>query len=242
MVEHLARALAPPLIAALAVCLVGFGGVLTLNANAQVTPAETTQGEVVSVGVERLNVARDDDRRKHYVYEIDVRYRYEVGDESYVGDRLARPDTLRVEAEGAARTYRSELQAADGVTVYYDPARPERSYLRATYPVRWLLAHTVGWALLLGLVARDTYGVASWCRGLVADLPVVGARTPLGTAAALPVYAVVWYLALVPWWWHLDRGDPGGFGFAPVAAAVLLVVVWAGFQVNAWLHHWADTG
>ncbi len=245
MAEHLGRALAPLVVAALGVCLVGVGGVMTLEANAQVTPVATTQGEVLDVQTDRVLIREDDlDNRQdsHYVYEVTARYRYEVGGETYVGDRLARPDPLVVEAGTAARTYASELRTAGDVTVYYGPDNPARSYLRATYPVWWLLAHTVGWALLLGLVALDAYGVATRLRGLVADVSVAGARTPLGTTAALPVYAGVWYLALVPWYWLLDRGDPGGFGLMPVAVASLLVVVWVGLQANAWLRAGTDTG
>ena len=244
----LARTLGPLVVAALGVCLVGFGGTITLGANAQVTPAATTQGEVLDVETERILVRTDDwdyrrgDQDTHYVHRVTARYRYEVDGETYVGERLGRPDPLTVEAGPAARTYASDLRTADGVTVYYDPANPGRSYLRATYPVWWLLAHTVGWALLLGLVAVDAYGVASWFRGLVDEVPVAGARTPLGTAAALPVYAGVWYLALVPWYWLLDRGDPGGFGLAPLGLVILLGLAWVALQANAWLRAWADAG
>ncbi|MAS93836.1 MAG: hypothetical protein CMO55_11645 [Verrucomicrobiales bacterium] len=62
-------------------------------------------------------------------HRIDVRYRYRVGDEDFVGTRIRASDG-EVDNREIAEDQISGLQSGEEVTVYYDPAIPESSFLR----------------------------------------------------------------------------------------------------------------
>lgn len=95
----------------------------------------TVQGEITSSGVE-ARVVRDSKGRERTEHSAAVKYTYQVGGQTYAGDRIGfgATQTFSMFAKDLAGQYR----AGQKVDVYYDPANPkdavlQRSILWATY-------------------------------------------------------------------------------------------------------------
>lgn len=84
-------------------------------------------------------------------YFADVAYTYRVGDEEFTGTRLRTSDGKYSDREGATQAIRG-LSPGQRVTVYYNPASPEKSVL---YPG----AGVQEYVLLLVPVAVEAAGV-----------------------------------------------------------------------------------
>lgn len=153
-------------------CLAAIGIFLIMFSLRSRRKAEASQGwpsvpGQVTAAVIKRSVSTDDDGHTQVSYYPAVEYAYQVGEQSYLGKRLAFGGVMAYKSEARAATVLQRYPAGAQVTVYYDPEKPADAVLERT-------AGGFKWGLAVGVVCL-LLGVCIACPlliGIIRNLPV----------------------------------------------------------------------